>query len=89
MGAAALLGDIRLRTSLAIEAGCDLLLVCNDPESADDAFNVARAAQLQDNQRVNKSIKTLVDMPIHISFDSGEYRQSLMRIETAVNGDLN
>lgn len=89
MGAAALLGDIRLRTSLAIEAGCDLLLVCNDPASADDALNLAHAAQLQDDQRINKSIKTLMDMPIHISFDSGEYRQSLMRIETAVNGDLN
>jgi hypothetical protein len=64
-------------------------LVCNDSESADDALNVAHAAQLQYDQRVNKSIKTLMDMPIHISFDSVEYCQSLMRIETAVNGDLN
>jgi beta-N-acetylhexosaminidase len=89
MGAAALLGDIRFRTSMAIEAGCDLLLVCNDPASAEEALNTAEMTQAQGAQRVNFSMKTLMDMPIDILFDSPEYRESLMRIEAAVNGDLN
>jgi hypothetical protein len=45
--------------------------------------------QAQGAQRVNFSMKTLMDMPIDILFDSPEYRESLMRIEAAVNGDLN
>ena len=89
MGAAALLGDMRLRTSMAIEAGCDLLLVCNDPASADEALNTAEMTLPRGAQRVNFLMKTLIDMPMNILFDSPEYRESLMRIETAVNGDIN
>ena len=89
MGAAALLGDIRLRTSMAIEAGCDLLLVCNDPASADEALNTAEMTQPQGAQRVSFSMKTLMDMPMNILFDSPEYQESLMRIETAVDGGIN
>ena len=89
MQAAKLLGDIRGRSSIAFEAGCDLLLVCNDPAAADEALDFAERIKITNDQRTEEKIKTLIDIPISISVGSLEYLASFGRVETALEEHLN
>ena len=86
MRAAALMGDIRLRSSMAFKAGCDLLLVCNDPASAGEALNIAEDMEFSNDQIIEEKIRTLISMPINFPIGSKDYLESLARIDAALNG---
>ncbi len=86
MRAAALMGDIRLRSSMAFKAGCDLLLVCNDPASAGEALNIAEDMEFSNDQSIEEKIRALMSMPINFSIGSKDYLEALARIDAALNG---
>ncbi|MDC1311222.1 beta-N-acetylhexosaminidase [Burkholderiales bacterium] len=85
MRAATLMGDIRLRSSMAFKAGCDLLLVCNDPASADEVLNIEENMEYLNDQIIDEKIKALMNMPIHLMFGSDNYTESLARVDSACN----
>jgi beta-N-acetylhexosaminidase len=76
MRAATLMGDMALRSSKAFEAGCDLILVCNDPDAADEALLASMNIKFSDDQDVAKKMRALIEMPISISMSSVEYKSS-------------
>ncbi|MDA1332245.1 MAG: beta-N-acetylhexosaminidase [Proteobacteria bacterium] len=88
MRAAALMGDVTLRSFKAFEAGCDLVLVCNDPEAADAALEASVKAKFSDDQDIAKKIRGIITMPISVAIDSEAYKISsneLGRILTTIS----
>jgi len=52
MSAAHVVGDIEQRIELALEAGCDMALVCNDPDAARQAENWLQVNNVRGNDRL-------------------------------------
>jgi|TARA_B110000305_G_scaffold81876_1_gene92207 beta-N-acetylhexosaminidase len=89
MKAATLMGDMALRSSKAFEAGCDLVLVCNDPDAADDALSACMNIDFSDDQDVAKKMRGLIEMPISISISSVEYKVSSKELMRTLAANIN
>jgi beta-N-acetylhexosaminidase len=82
MRAAELVGDVASRSRLAIDAGCDFILVCNNSEDADRALRSISDHRLNNDQQIMKKMFSTIDMPSFVNTRSDEYKASLSRIES-------
>ena len=82
MRAAELVGDVASRSRLAIDAGCDFILVCNNSEDADRALHSISDHRLNNDQQLMKKMFSTIDMPSFVNTGSGDYKASLSRIES-------
>ena len=63
MAAAAAVGDIHLRASAALDAGCDMVLVCNRPDLADDLLGRLDRPVCPDSQHRIRSLFPVLSAP--------------------------
>ena len=84
MRAATLMGSATLRSSKAFEAGCDLILMCNDPAAADEALTTSMAEVFLDDHGVAKKIWDIAHMPKSILMDSSSYETSSRELVRAL-----
>ena len=74
MEGAAIAGDFLERARLADDAGCDMLLVCNNPKAAEQVLDGMRFSPSSDRQRRLRAMLGQPQFDTHTLFSSERWQ---------------
>lgn len=81
MQGAAGVGDFLNRAQLAQQAGCDMLLVCNNPAAAEQVLDKLPVTQSSDRERRLQAMRARPHYSRQTLFDSDKWRQTAAQIQ--------